>query len=163
MKLKIVIAFFVYTLLLIAIPYIHLNLLVTILAQVVLSAVFYVNFLDDVVHKAVLYLAAEPGYVESLARYRGTLNSSHGLPKGWVITYDNSLDKHEYHETGEKGDDNLSFIVNFLESGYLQIEGTANTPTINFYPKRFDLQDEDKIKVKVIRNGTTIFNQGYPQ
>lgn len=140
-----------------------LDIVLTLVVLVIISLVFYHNVLEDLIYKAELYKAAEPDYIESLARYRGTLNSSHGIPEGWIIEYDNSLDQHEYVETGERGDDDLSFIVHFRESGYLQIEGTAQKPTIDYYPKKRNEPESDKIKIKITRNGNVIYNRGYPK
>lgn len=132
-----------------------------VLAFCLFTFVFYSNVLEKLIYNNELYQHAEAGYIEELARYRGTLNSSHGLPLGWVIMYDNSLDQHQYLETGTKGDDELSFIVDFDESGYLQIEGTPTEPKIDFYPKATTLVETDQIKIKIYRDGKEIFNLRY--
>ncbi len=136
------------------------------LALVAVTAIFYTTVYSELLHIESLYNMAEPGYVESLARYRGTLNSSHGLPKGWVIWYRNSLDKHAYIETGIVGDDQLSFILHLDESGYLKVEGTTQNPIFAFYPNpalNANQKPEEKVKIKVFRDHQEIYNYNYPE
>lgn len=136
------------------------------LALIVATAVFYNSVYSELLYRNSLYKEAEPEYIESLARYRGTLNSDHGLPKGWVIWYKNSLDKHAYIETGTIGDDQLSFILHLDESGYLKVEGTTQNPTFAFftYPKiEANQKPEEKVKIKVFRDRQEIYNYNFPE
>lgn len=136
------------------------------LALTVATAVFYNSVYSELLYRNSQYKEAEPDYVESLARYRGTLNSSHGLPDGWVIWYKNSRDEHAYIETGTTGDDILSFILHLDESGYLKVEGTTQNPTFVFFPNqklKTDQTPEKNVKIKVFRNHKEIYNYNYPE
>lgn len=136
------------------------------LAFAVVTTIFYTSVYSELLYTESLYKAAESGFVESLIRYRGTLNSSHGLPNGWVIWYRNSFDEHTYIETGVIGDDQLSFILHLDESGYLKVEGTTQNPTFAFYPNPAigaNQKPEEKVKIKVFRDDQEIYNYNYPE